>query len=81
MFHKFSPQLCSVTLVAMLTLISFFFNIVDLQKVLYPLLVRRLWVEIILKALVVSDVAIQVLLPVVLYQIGENKLWSLPASL
>ena len=53
-----------------LPLIQNLFNDLDLQKVVVPLLVRHLWVEMILKSLVVPDVVIQVLASSVSYQIG-----------
>ena len=45
-------------------------NVINLQNAVDPLLVRRLWVEIILKALVVPGISRKVLIPVFPYQIG-----------
>ena len=65
-----SPQLRVVTLISAVTLKLKMRIILRLGKEAVLLLVRRLWVEIVLKVLIVPHDGVQVPRPIVPYQIG-----------
>ena len=68
--RKCSTHLSIVTLIRAITLKLKMHFVLMLGKEVVPLLVRRLWVEMVLKALVVPNTGAQVPHPIVRYQTG-----------